>query len=685
MRFVANNCCWIVFATLTLPTFALAVQEEPWKSEFSDLLSGQDTPGPAFTLSGNFSVEKHTRSGVLNVILDIKDGWHGYSQRELAGQKPTRIAVAPGKQFRVVGPFSANQKPKAAKNELGKPVEELSGRVVWSAPIEIAENVRPKDIEIKATMSGQVCKQSCVPILGQAAVVVAKFSKYTESKNVVSSEHGTVTGVLSRSKLTAGDRASITISVNLAPDWHIYKLEPFKPDGTTPQPTIIYFTNSAGFKIANPVASSIPVEHPLGLPNEPFSYYHEDRVDWKIGIEALKDSKPGKHVLEGKMIFQLCTETNCDMPTAVAFSVPITIGDRSIEQDVPVSFRDEEADRDELMEQSKKFWAGEESRLVPVAPISLTKLLTVLGFAFLAGLILNAMPCVLPVIGLKVMSFVQQAGGSRGRVLMLNVVFSFGMLSVFWVLATLSTFFGYGWGDWLTKSLTGSIIITTVVFAFALSMLGVWEIPIPGLSGSTSFSRKSEQDGLLGAFFLGILTTVLATPCTGPLLIPAVTATIGQPPWVAYLIFTTIGLGMALPYLAVGVFPSLVSWLPRPGAWMTTFKQITGFILLATVVFLMGSFSTEPRNEYLIAMLTTLLLVGFGCWWIGRTSLAAETSEQMKAWGTSLGIVVVGTFAAFLYLGPAQYELDWQPYSKARLGELLDDNRLVFIDFTGPN
>ena len=256
---------------------------------------------------------------------------------------------------------------------------------------------------------------------------------------------------------------------------------------------------------------------------------------------------------------------------------------------------------------------------------------------------------------------------------------------VFWILATLSAFFGFGWGDWLTKSLTGAIIITAVVFAFGLSMLGVWEIPIPGLSGSSSISKKSEEEGLLGAFFLGILTTILATPCTGPMLIPALAVTAGQPAWVAYLIFTTIGLGMALPYLLVGVFPSLIGWLPRPGAWMNTFKQITGFILMATVVFLLSSFSSEPRSEFLVAMLSLLLCISFGCWWIGRTSLAAESHEQLRAWGTGLAIIAVGGFCSFTYLGPSQYELDWQQYSKAKLGELLDDNRLVFIDFTGPN
>ena len=141
---------------------------------------------------------------------------------------------------------------------------------------------------------------------------------------------------------------------------------------------------------------------------------------------------------------------------------------------------------------------------------------------------------------------------------------------------------------------------------------------------------------------------------------------------------------MALPYMLVGIFPNLISWLPRPGAWMNTFKQITGFILMATVVFLMSSFSGEPRSDYLVAMLTLLLLIGFGCWWLGRTSLAAETPEKVKAWSTALVIIGLGAYLSFTYLGPPPYELDWQPYSRAKLGELIAEDRIVFIDFTGP-
>jgi thiol:disulfide interchange protein DsbD len=118
---------------------------------------------------------------------------------------------------------------------------------------------------------------------------------------------------------------------------------------------------------------------------------------------------------------------------------------------------------------------------------------------------------------------------------------------------------------------------------------------------------------------------------------------------------------------------------------MGTFKQVAGFILMATVIFLLHSFGQDPRNVYLVAMLSLLLSIAIGCWWIGRTSLAAELPEKFKAWGLGLGIIVAGAVLSFTFLGPPRYELNWQEFSKARLGELRAASRIVFIDFTGPN
>ena len=185
------------------------------------------------------------------------------------------------------------------------------------------------------------------------------------------------------------------------------------------------------------------------------------------------------------------------------------------------------------------------------APFDLRVFLVQLAFAFVGGLLLNLMPCVLPVLGLKILAFVQQAGESRGRVFMLNVWYSIGLLSVFMVLAALAAGVGLaagerlGWGEQFTD-ISFKITMTALVFVMALSFLGVWEIPIPGFVGTGRAGELQNKEGPTGAFCKGVFTTILATPCSGPFLGPVFGYVLKQPPYMAYCIFGAVGLGHGL-------------------------------------------------------------------------------------------------------------------------------------------
>ena len=253
-------------------------------------------------------------------------------------------------------------------------------------------------------------------------------------------------------------------------------------------------------------------------------------------------------------------------------------------------------------------------------------MLVTLLLAFVAGFILNFMPCVLPVVGLKLMGFVQQAGESRG-ILMLNLWYCFGLVSVFLILATLAVFFGLGWGAQFSSA-AFNIVLSAVVFVFALSFLGIWEIPLPGFVGGSKINDLAAGEGASSAFFKGALSTVLATPCSGPMLAPALAYFISQPPYVAYLGFAAAGLGMASPYLVIGVYPRLISFLPKPGAWMDTFKNVMGFVLLGTVVFLL-TFLAVP---YVVPTVAFLVGLWAAFWWIGRIPLTEELGVRLRAW-----------------------------------------------------
>jgi thiol:disulfide interchange protein len=212
----------------------------------------------------------------------------------------------------------------------------------------------------------------------------------------------------------------------------------------------------------------------------------------------------------------------------------------------------------------------------------------------------------------------------------------------------------------------------------ALSFLGVWEIPIPGFASSNKAMELSAQEGPVGAFCMGIFTTLLATPCSGPFLGPVFGYTASQPPLVTYLVFGSVGLGMGLPYLLIGLFPSLVSWLPKPGQWMETLKHLLGFVLLGTVVWL---FSTI-HHDYFLATLTLLFGIWFGCWLIGYIPIYAEWRTRMLAWAGGIGIATVVGVASFAALTPSESALPWQPYSAEALAVARAQGKTVMVDFS---
>lgn len=295
-------------------------------------------------------------------------------------------------------------------------------------------------------------------------------------------------------------------------------------------------------------------------------------------------------------------------------------------------------------------------------------------YAFLGGLILNVMPCVLPVIAIKVLSFVQQAGESRSRILALNLSYSLGVLIVFLLLATLAAFAGLAWGG-LFGQASFIVVMAALIFAMALSLLGVFEIPIPGMLGSVG---AEQREGLPGAFLTGIFATLLATPCSGPFLGVTLGWSLQQPPAVVYLIWSMMALGMASPYLLFGFFPGAIRFLPKPGNWMVRFKEFSGFILLGTTIYLVSILS----EAYIVPTLVMLLGCGLGLWMVGNLyNLSSPASTRWKVRISAL--VLTGLMCGFSYrIYAGGVTLDWNEYSDEAIAEALENGQPVLVDFT---
>jgi thiol:disulfide interchange protein DsbD len=301
-------------------------------------------------------------------------------------------------------------------------------------------------------------------------------------------------------------------------------------------------------------------------------------------------------------------------------------------------------------------------------------------FALLGGLVLNLMPCVFPVLGIKVLGFVNQAGNDRLQVRSHGLVFTAGVLLSFWALVGLLAFLraagvGLGWGFQL-QSPEFVFALVLIIFVFGLNLSGAFEFgtTLTGIGG-----RLHLRLGYAGSFFSGVLATVVATPCSAPFLAPALAVALSLPLLQSFLVFTAIALGLSLPYLLLSCFPQALSHLPRAGRWMETFKQAMAFPLYATAAYLLWVLGGQTQEDAYLTSLLGLAVVAMGVWLYGRYSRNGSARPQI---GRVAGVLLV---AAGTYMGwphEAQAAVTWEPWSAARVAELRAEQRPIYVDFT---
>lgn len=310
-------------------------------------------------------------------------------------------------------------------------------------------------------------------------------------------------------------------------------------------------------------------------------------------------------------------------------------------------------------------------------------LLALLLAAFVGGLILNIMPCVFPVISLKIMSFVGQAGESRRRVLTHGLVFTLGILVFFWVLvaALLALRAGgehLGWGFQLQSPVfvMGMIV---VMFVLSLSLFGVFEFG----AGMTGVGGKlSTAKGYGGSFWSGALAVLLATPCTGPFLGPALGYAVSQTPMMSLLVFTVIGLGMASPYILLSAVPKLLDYVPRPGAWMETFRNLMGFPMLIVVVWLLWVLGAQIGIDGIALFLGALTVIAAAVWLYGKYLAPGRVGGKRAQIWMVVGALLLGSTALSIKAGGKRPEIIASgPIAEVIAGHR-KEGRAVFVDFT---
>ncbi|MDR1612069.1 MAG: thioredoxin family protein [Planctomycetota bacterium] len=305
-----------------------------------------------------------------------------------------------------------------------------------------------------------------------------------------------------------------------------------------------------------------------------------------------------------------------------------------------------------------------------------------LAFAFIGGLLLNVMPCVFPVISLKVMGFAKQAHKDRRSIFMHGLAYGAGVLICFWILGGVVISLGRGWGAQL-QSPPFVFLLCNLFVVMALNMAGTFEI---GASAASAGHAIQDRVGIKRSFLTGLLATVTSTPCSAPFLGSALAYALSLPAHLALGVFTLMGIGFALPYLALALFPNWLKKLPKPGPWMDAFRQAMSFPLFAAGFYMLWTLEAMIDEWRLLMTLFGLVAVAFACWLYGHGQKMRHAHVHGKTAGRRRllpALAAVG-IAAGLWLGwpsPGQ-GVQWREWSPELVQSLLGEGKAVYVDFT---
>lgn len=624
----------------TSPASSGAPDQHPVRAE---LIADRSTLAPGESLK-------------LGVLLRMDEAWHTYWAFSGDAGLPTQVSwhLPPGLE---AGPLRWPG-PHKYEEAGGLTVYGYADEVLLISEVTVSDTLTPgRLLQIAADVSWLVCRQICIP--GDTSIAVS-LEVTRGSGQAANGELFTRYGDRVPSAFSADDPVTWTVATEGG------------PDGLT----VEFVAEPRGRGYA--VSADSPDLYPLA--DESFHVQAETRRVDAAGravlgfrVQPYGGSLPS--ALTGVLVFR--GEAGGDLVYRVieADLEPAMAAPRALDL------------RDADFTQAAGS-AGERSLAI------------YLLMAAIGGLILNLMPCVLPVISLKVLSFVSQAGEESVRIRHLGLAFSAGIVSTFVVLALIVVAIKtggqqIGWG--FQFQAPGFVIfLAGLVFVLSLSLFGVVTVRLPG--GGGGFGALADREGLGGSFFNGVLATILATPCTAPFLGAALGFAFTRSGPVTVAIFTASGVGMATPYLLLALRPGWTAWLPRPGAWMERFKQAMGFPLMATVLWLLWVLGKQLGMEAVVWTGAFLLALGISAWLVGQWLDLRSSSRRRKiGWVLAVTIAVAAygyfvhpllqTEAALARAAAAEGrgedgELAWEPYTRQRTEELLVSGRPVFINFT---
>lgn len=630
---------------------------------------GQESPKFAAKLRADTTALKPGGTALLLVELQIEEHWHVYHPITLGVGLPTEFKFTAPPQVRI-GPLRYPA-PRIAEFTGNEFLGYESGEV-FVAELRVADDAPPGPVDILVAVSALACKESCIPVNASATLgleirptggepaneALVKKAQRRLPRSFAEAEYLAGSKLELRApKIAVKGRGEAVATLKVAPGHHIYDPNPGVEDLIGAR---FFFEAVDGIEFGEPLWPKPRIARSeIGVAREQAG---EVRVQIPIAVIDA-NFKPGPQRIHTLLYYQACKDkAQCYPPMFAEGFLEFEIVPAGEAPDVvttpPAASA---ADID-----PSQFWG--------------LGLLGVFLFALLGGIILNVMPCVLPVLSLKLFSLMQQAQDEPERVLRLGLTYGAGVLCSFVPLAIVIVAGGVAWGGLMQNEIYVTAM-TAITFAFALALLGVWELKLPGVVENAA-GAVTTREGYGGSFLNGFMATALATPCVGPFLGPAVGILVKFPPLVGGLGIMTVGLGLALPMVLLAAVPSWRRFMPRPGTWMVTFKQIMGFVLLATALWLLHNLNGLVSDGELLGTLTFLLGVGMACWLLGKVTLSDTMLRRVGLWSGATALLVMSWAGGRFLFAAAPDALPWQKWEMGLPERLAADGKKVYVDFT---
>ena len=686
---------------------------------------GQAKSGPKASVGLVSSVESVVAGQTFDVAVRfrLQEGWHIYWQNSGDSGLPPSVTWDLPKGF-VAGDLRFPV-PKRHRDTAG-----ITTNILDRDPALLVRIAPPADVEVarvqlKAKVQYLICAKTCIrevaevqldlPVAARGSAAVAAneelFQQARRAFPKSKSKYLTVSAETKPENLSPGQAFELIVNINVKRGYHIQSHAPLH-EAFIATDVFLERIDDVYFEAGVYPEPKFRTLAGLGKVSE-----YGGRIVVRFSGEVDAEAEHAPDRLGGLVRYQACSDKgNCFPPEAVAFSLTLAQASASQTDTPEKAGADDERVAAVVEPDDSTPTEGDQTAMGDTAATSTTAteeassgdsleqylmsrgLSGLLVACFLYGLLINATPCVLPLLSIKVLGFVQQAHESRRRTLVLGLAFGAGVILFFVILGFLAAA-----GKNVLQYPVAVIALGAIVTALALSMLGVYTLQVP--TAATKLEASIQKEGVLSSFGKGALAPVLGFACTGPLLAGAFAWATQQPPEIAVFAFLFAGLGMASPYLILGANPNWLSFLPRPGNWMITFERIMGFLLLGMVIWLIHPLTVHIGPVGLEWTLGFFIAIAMACWIWGRIDATMSAAQQWRYRG---GAVVVIVGAATLIYGwayplgeagprhgspitatpgyeaPLNYDngIPWRRWSEAGVTEAVRAGRTVFVDFT---